>query len=72
MVGRFVTAGGAITSRIARWDGIAFAPLGGGTSGPISALADFDDGTGLALHVGGNVSTSPAGDRYLAKWGFGP
>lgn len=67
--GEFTLAGGASATRVAKWDGLQWSALGGGPSGEPSALLGCDDGTGPALFVGGNFSATPAGDRYLAKWG---
>ncbi len=73
--GEFTTAGEVAANRIARWDGLAWHPLGGGVNGGtypyVYALATFDDGSGggAALFAGGEFGTSPAGDSYLAKWG---
>jgi hypothetical protein len=74
--GRFATVGGVAASNIARWDGSSWTPLGGGvssigvgTSTDVRALTTFDDGTGTALHAGGNFLVSDARDRYLAMWG---
>src|SRR5260221_14760739 len=50
--GFFTSAGGAPANNIAKWNGSAWAPLGGGLSPAVGALAVFDDGTGPALHAG--------------------
>ena len=51
--GNFTAVGGVTVNYIARWDGTAWSPLGGpsgiGTTGAVSALAVFDDGSGPAL-----------------------
>lgn len=54
VTGSFATAGGISVDRIASWDGITFAPLGGGL--------DFGSGNVLRVHqsklyVGGNINT---------------
>ncbi len=72
--GSFMTAGGVIVNRIAKWSGGAWAPLTGslgtGVDGPVSALASHDDGlVGEALYVGGQFTT--AGGllaNRLARW----
>jgi hypothetical protein len=55
--GGFDTAGGVIAYSLARWRGGEWSDPGTfasrGTSGPVSALAVFDDGTGPALFAGG-------------------
>lgn len=67
--GEFTTIGGVSADHIAQWDGLSWSALGSGVSGPVNALAVFDDGGGPALYVGGAFTMaggSPA-DR-LAKW----
>ena len=44
--GEFVAAGGAMVSRVARWDGTIWSELGSGANGVVKDLAVFDDGTG--------------------------
>ncbi|TVS08659.1 MAG: hypothetical protein EA423_01075, partial [Phycisphaerales bacterium] len=55
--GTFTEAGGRPASRIARWDGTAWTPLGAGVSGgqwaAVHAMSVFDDGTGPALYAAG-------------------
>lgn len=71
--GTFTTAGGVPASGIARWDGTAWAPLGGSYNWWVgrvaNALTVYDDGTGPALFIGGSF-TMAAGLEvdYLAKW----
>ncbi len=69
--GLFATAGGAPASRIARWDGRTWSPVGDGVSGSVSALCVFDDGSGSgpALYAGGAFTTAggvPA--LRIARW----
>jgi hypothetical protein len=71
--GIFTTAGDAVTRNVARWEGAAWAGLGGGLNGPVQASTVFDDdGTGPhapALFVGGDFTS--AGGRpanRIAKW----
>lgn len=71
--GAFATAGGETVNRIARWDGQVWAPLGdgvGGVSSPVVyALAEFDDGTGAALYVGGAFTTAGGETaQRIARW----
>jgi len=69
--GSFTTAGGVAASRIAKWDGASWSPLESGVFGGtqlVRALTVFNDGSGLALYAGGEFTTSPAGDSYLARW----
>ena len=73
--GTFSSAGGAVASSIAKWDGTSWAPLDSGVFGNVSALAVFDDGNGDALYAGGVFSVRApgslggTGDSFLAKWG---
>lgn len=69
------TAGGTITTspRLARWNGSAWSGVGGGVNSTPLAFATFDDSTGNALVVAGNItSVGPSGDAAatsrLAKW----
>ncbi len=70
--GSFTTAGGVEAKGIARWDGENWTGVGGGVQGEdakVSSLAVFDDGTGMALYVGGQFDT--AGNisaQNIAKW----
>ncbi len=69
--GYFSSIGGLSANRIARWDGSAWAALEPATGGvwSVQALRAFDPGNGVpALAVGGQFSTSPAGDGFLACW----
>ncbi len=62
--GAFTSAAGTPVSNIARFALGNWADLDGGTSGPVSALATFDDGSGRELVAGGEFlhvgSTLPA------------
>jgi hypothetical protein len=74
--GRFTTAGGLQVNHIARWDGSAWSALNGpsavgtgGTSPTVKALAVFDDGTGPALHAGGDFTTAGGVTvNHIARW----
>ncbi|MEN0004153.1 MAG: T9SS type A sorting domain-containing protein [Bacteroidota bacterium] len=64
--GFFTTAGGQPASRIAKWDGSGWTPLGSGLAGPCFALAI---GTNGELFAGGSFTTAggqPA--NRIAKW----
>ena len=70
--GLFTVAGGAPASRIAKWNGLNWSPLGSGIEGVsqgggpyVKALAVYDDGGGGALYAGGRF-TSPGAS--LVKW----
>lgn len=57
------------TSRIAKWDGSKWSPMGAGFDQQVIALGVFDDGQGPALYAGGffqNSGTTPV--PYIAKW----
>ncbi len=72
--GRFQSAGGVEAQNIARWDSNRWSPLGEGVQiGPVingvRALEVFDDGSGPALYVGGQINS--AGGfvvNNIAKW----
>src|SRR5262245_51611384 len=64
--GLFSHAGGMPASRIARWNGVAWSPVGTGFSGGVGALEIFDDGTGPKLYAGGGFNDA-AGQR-VSKW----
>jgi hypothetical protein len=69
--GDFDTADGKPASRMARWNGVAWLPLGSGIDGEVHSMTVFDDGAGggPALCVGGLFSM--AGDipaPYVASW----
>jgi predicted outer membrane repeat protein len=73
-VGGFFTTAGTMEARnIARWDGVAWSPLGSGVGNDddarVYALAVFDDGSGPALYVGGDFSTAGGTLAHnIAKW----
>ncbi|MEM7517627.1 MAG: hypothetical protein AAF368_11985, partial [Planctomycetota bacterium] len=56
--GDFTTAGGQPASRIARWDGANWSPLGLGVNGRVTAMTVWDDGQGggPALYVLGEFT----------------
>ena len=67
--GSFTAAGGVIASRIVRWDGSSWTPLGSGMNGPVQALAVFDDGGGAALYAGGSFTDAGGvSANRVAKW----
>ncbi len=45
---------------VATFDGTLWSGLGPGAPGPVHALAQYDDGNGLEIYVGG--------DEFLARW----
>jgi len=74
--GSFTMAGGAAASRVARWDGASWTPLGGQIEGgpftpTVLALAAFDDGSGAgpSLHIAGDFKTiDGATVNNIARW----
>lgn len=71
--GEFLAAGGAPASRVARWTGDEWEPLGEGLDGPVLAMASWDDdttdGQPAKLYVGGyflNAGGAPA--ARMACW----
>ena len=69
--GSFNTAGGITSYGLARWSGTSWSGIAGTLIGSwlVRSLATFDDGTGSALYVGGNLS-NPAGmgSAGIVKW----
>lgn len=73
--GVFQTVGGVTVNNIARWDGTAWLPVGGGVTSTgfivprIHVLEVFDDGTGPALYAGGQFeSAGGVTVNNIAKW----
>lgn len=56
--GYFSSIGGVSAGNLARWDGSAWFPVGGGVGSSVEAMTTFDDGTGPALYVGGDLSSA--------------
>lgn len=74
--GTFSGAGSVLASAIARWDGVAWWPLGSGLAAPglgfqpgAYVLHVFDDGSGPALFVGGAFSEAGGVPVHsIARW----
>lgn len=68
--GTFSQSGGGTTlSRVARWDGSAWAPLGAGFGDVVHALCVYDDGSGPKLYAAGDFQNSGAtGMSSIAVW----
>ncbi len=69
--GDFTSAGGVPASHIAKWNGTSWSALGSGVSGiSVSALAQFDDGSGPAVYAGGDFTSAGgvAAGNYIARW----
>lgn len=71
--GSFTSAGGITANDIARWNGSEWSALSGpngtGTNGIVYTIAEFDDGSGPAIYIGGQF-TSVGGitANNIAKW----
>ena len=70
--GTFTSAGGVSASRIAKWDGSSWFPLGTGVTGSfqqVRALTVFDDGGAPTLCAGGYFTTAGGiAAKNVAKW----
>ena len=63
-VGFFTQIGGVACSQIARWDGVAWSPFGGGSSTvPVSAVV-----TATGQVVAGGTFATPTGPASIARW----
>jgi hypothetical protein len=69
VTGNFTSIGGVSASRIAKWDGTGWSPLGAGINHTGYALMVHDDGSGPGLYVGGSfLSAGGLPANYVAKW----
>jgi len=67
--GEFTQAGGQAASCVAKWDGQTWSPVGGGLNGVVRALKVYDDGDGQALYAAGGFSQAgPIAASGIAKW----
>lgn len=74
--GAFTSSGSQPLQSIARWDGVAWSPLGSGltlvgssTPASVRALISFDDGFGARLYAGGDFNNAGgAAVISLARW----
>ena len=68
--GDFLAIDGQPASRVARWDGVQWSPVGVGVRSSVNALAASDDGDGPALYAAGRFFR--LGDErrssYIARW----
>lgn len=65
-VGDFTSAGGVAASRVARWNGTAWSPLGLGLDGPAAAAAVLPNGD---LVVGGSfLNAGGSAANRVARW----
>jgi hypothetical protein len=71
--GQFSSAGGTLTTDVAKWDGSQWSALAGGVSSSsfpvVYAMRVLDDGTGEALYVGGQFQQAGTiAASNIAKW----
>ncbi len=67
--GSFSEVAGVAAANVAKWDGAAWSPLGGGTDGMVRSLTVYDDGTGPALYAGGDfLNADGVMVNDVAKW----
>jgi len=68
--GSFSAVGRVECRQIARWNGRFWTELGQGAQpGPVHALASFDDGSGPALYVAGDIeSVGGQSTQNIARW----
>ena len=66
--GTFTSAGGALATNVARWDGVQWSALGAGLPGEVKALAVHDDGTGPALYAAGELEATGTLFGNVARW----
>lgn len=64
--GRFTQAGAVPVANIARWDGVAWSPLGGGTNDRVSSLLPLPSG-GFVASGSFTMAGGVAAD-YVARW----
>jgi hypothetical protein len=67
--GSFTSVDGRPLSRVAKWDGSAWSPVGLGVAGYVSSMAVFDEGKGPSVYVGGTFTR--AGGilaQNMARW----
>lgn len=67
--GTFTTIGGATVNHIARWNGVAWSPVGGGVDGFVSELLVHNDGSGTSLFAGGRfLNAGGVAANRIARW----
>jgi hypothetical protein len=65
----YTKAGEQFIGGIARWDGVEWTDLDGGTNGSVFTIGVYDDGTGEALYAGGVFTSAGGVPAYnIAKW----
>ncbi len=66
--GEFGMAGDVAASRIARWDGVDWSPLGVGLGNQARAAIHHVNESGPGLYVGGNFNMAGGMSANIAKW----
>ncbi|MBI1382534.1 MAG: hypothetical protein GC161_15770 [Planctomycetaceae bacterium] len=67
--GTFTVAGAGVATRIAKWNGVSWSPLGPGLNGAVRALAVWDDGNGEDLYAAGAFSAAGGTlANRVARW----
>ena len=67
--GTFTTIGGVAASRVARWNGTAWSPLGSGMSGGVTAVsALLRTSSGLLIAAGTFTSAGGTSASNIARW----
>lgn len=72
--GAFSIVGTVGAHRIAKWNGLQWSSVGGGLNGDsafptVFAMAVYDDGSGPALYVGGDLGyQTGVGYRHIVRW----
>jgi len=67
--GSFTDISGVAANFVAKWDGVAWTPLGLGVDNTVRAFAVFDDGGGEQLYVGGFFANAGgASAPRIARW----
>ena len=70
--GLFESVEGIVVKRIAKWDGQTWSALGAGITSAnsyVAVIAEFDDGAGTALYVGGEFgSAGGVQAKSVARW----
>jgi len=67
--GTFTVAGPGVATRIAKWNGVNWSPLGPGLNSAVRALAVWDDGNGEDLYAAGAFSAAGGTlANRVARW----
>jgi hypothetical protein len=67
--GHFTVAGGVPARHLAKWNGSAWSPVGGGMGGEVESLLSYDAGSGPVLIAGGWFgSAGGVSASKIARW----